>query len=85
MDVSGQSSIGKVKRVNIQTFGAIENAFSVASGLSISGKLTDNVLLLTDGDKYATDAEKLTQIHKHFTGTEEDYDERCNNILAHIK
>lgn len=79
------SSIGKVKRANIQTFGAIENAFSVASGLSISGKLTDNVILLTDGDKYANDAEKLTQIHKHFTGTEEDYDERCNNILAHIK
>lgn len=79
------SKIGKVKRVNIQTFGAIENAFSVASGLFISGKLTDNVLLLTDGDKYATDEEKLEQIHKHFTGTEADFDVKCNTVLSHIR
>ena len=48
-------------------------------------KTGNNILLLTDGDRYATDAEKLTQIHKHFTGTEANFNDRCNNILAYIK
>ena len=74
-----------LSRAEITKFGAIENAFSVAAGLCISRKLDDNVIIVTDGDKYRTDDEKRSQIQKHLSGTEEDSDEKRQLAIEHIK
>ncbi len=74
-----------ISRAEITKFGAIENAFSVAAGLCISGKLDDNIIIVIDGDRYRSIDEKRSQMQKHFSGTEEDSDEKRQSAIDHIK
>ncbi|MGG7165584.1 ATP-dependent nuclease [Clostridium ihumii] len=65
------SKIGVKKYVSVIKYGAAVNCFSVAAGLKLSNKLTDNMLFVLDGDKYRTDYEKEERIKKNLTGTTE--------------
>lgn len=70
--------------ISIITFGSIENAFVVAAGKVLSGENTDNVLIVTDGDKFVTVDEKRGRLKSVLTGTEEDHDEKVEQALAMI-
>jgi AAA15 family ATPase/GTPase len=58
------------RHCSIKRFGAIDNSFSLATGLFIKGENLANILILLDGDKYITPVEKMTQMEKYFSGTE---------------
>ncbi len=69
-------SLNIKNKVQIEKYGAIENAFVIASSIILRHEKTENVMILTDGDKYLSDEDKLLQIKKHFSGSEIDADER---------
>lgn len=75
---------GVNKRVNIETFGAISNAFTVASGLFMIGKLTENIAVVTDGDNHRDHESKITQLKKFFTGTEQEAVDNREKVARHI-
>lgn len=66
-------------------FGAIENAFVVAAGCDIQEADSDNKIFLLDGDKYRTDAERMAQMQKCYSGNEVDRNARRSRALSHIK
>ena len=72
------------RRAAIEQFGSISNAFSVASGLFLSDKLNDNIAIITDGDKYINHEEKIEQLKKHLSGTEEDVAANRERVCSHI-
>lgn len=72
------------KRVNIETFGAMSNAFTVASGLFMIGKLTDNIAVVTDGDDHRDHESKIKQLNRYFTGTEADAIENRETVARNI-
>lgn len=59
---------GVLKHCAIHRFGAATNAFAVAAGLYLAGQLTENVIILTDGDVYTTEEERRQQINGILTG-----------------
>lgn len=71
-------------KINIVTFGAIDNAFTLASGFIIDKRDFKKVLIVLDGDKYSTTSEKEKQIKKKLTGTETDIDEKRRQALSII-
>lgn len=68
---------------SVLIFGSSGNAFIAAAGLHITGKLTDNVVIVLDGDVYKTEAERLEQM-KCYSGTEVDLDVRRSDAASHI-
>ncbi len=58
------------RHCSIKRFGAIDNSFSLATGLFLKGENLANIMILLDGDLYKSPAEKMVQMEKHFTGTE---------------
>lgn len=73
------------KRANIFSFGAVDNAFVAAIGLDITGKLTDDVLFILDGDRYRSIEEKRELLKKKYSGTEQDKEERRERVLSNIR
>ncbi len=71
--------------VNVICFGDAANAFSVAAALHIRGQLSDNQLILLDGDVYTTDDEKLKVMKKRYSGNENGKDELRRAAISHIK
>lgn len=65
-----------LKHCSIHRFGAATNAFAVAAGLYVSGKLNDKVIILTDGDVYTTDAERVHQMEGILTGDDPEANAR---------
>ena len=70
--------------VDIIKYGAIENAFTIASGLVIQNEQTENILILLDGDRYRSTEEKKEQIKKKLSGTEDDAEEKRAKTLSMI-
>lgn len=68
---------------SVLIFGSSGNAFIAAAGLHITGKLSDNVVIILDGDVYRTEAERLEQM-KCYSGTEADLDARRSEAVSHI-
>lgn len=66
-------------------FGAIENAFVVAAGCDIQENNSENRLYVLDGDKYITEAERIAQMQKCYSGNEAERDNRRKRTLKHIK
>lgn len=66
-------------------FGAIENAFVVAAGCDIQENDSENRLYVMDGDKYRTEAERIAQMQKCYSGNEADRENRRKRALKHIK
>ncbi len=71
--------------VKIIKFGDACNAFSVAAGLQIQNQLTEDQLILIDGDIYRTDEEKMKIMKKRFSGNENGKDEIRARARSHIK
>ena len=66
-------------------FGAIENAFVVAAGCDIQEADSENKLFVMDGDRYRTEAERIAQMQKCYSGNEAERDARRGRALQHIK
>lgn len=71
-------------KVKLVIYGAIENAFTLASAKVLAGEDVSNILIVLDGDKYKCTEEKMKQIKKHLTGTEENIEERRKRALMMI-
>lgn len=76
---------GMMDYVTIHQFGDAANAFVVAAGLDIQGLLSDNQLLLTDGDVYRTEEERQNIMRKRYSGNEAGKEEHRQNALQRIK
>ena len=59
------------RHCSIKRFGAIDNGFSLATGLYLKGENLSNILILLDGDRYKLPNEKMTQMEKYFSGNEQ--------------
>ena len=76
---------GLLPYTNFLRFGAIENAFVVAAGCDIQENDSENRLYVMDGDKYRTEAERIAQMQKCYSGNEAERDSRRERALMHIK
>ncbi len=56
--------------VEIVLYGAATNAFKLAAGLALAGRPLDSVLIVLDGDLYATKSERRDRIGAELSGTE---------------
>lgn len=70
--------------IEVIKFGAIENAFTIASSFTICGNRPDHLLIVLDGDRYKTKEEKEAQIKKKLSGTEEDANIKQQQALSMI-
>ncbi|MBD5397594.1 AAA family ATPase [bacterium] len=71
-------------KVSIRIFGDAGNAFRVIAGLQLSGKLNDNIVTVTDGDKYHTEEARMNMMKKSISGTEEGKEEQRQILLSQI-
>lgn len=75
----------KIKaKVSIRTFGDAGNAFHVIAGLYLSARLNDNIVAVTDGDKYRTDEERKNMMQKSISGTEDGKEKLRQDLLSQI-
>lgn len=72
------------RHISIISYGSIENAFTVAAGKVLSGENVDNILIVTDGDRFITTDEKRKRVKTVLTGTEKDHDEKIEQALKMI-
>ncbi len=72
------------RHISIITYGSVENAFAVAVGKVLSGEDTENLLIVTDGDRFVTIEEKRKRLTALLTGTEDWHDEKIEQALAMI-
>lgn len=72
------------RHINVITYGSIENAFIVAAGKVLGREEINNVLIVTDGDKYVTDDEKKERLKKVLSGTEVGHEEKIEKALSII-
>lgn len=71
--------------VSVYRFGDALNGFSVAAGLHIQGSLSENQLILIDGDVYRTDAERAKAMCKRYSGNEAGKDQIRQEALRRVK
>ena len=71
--------------VSVYRFGDASNAFSLAAGLHIQGTLSDNQLILTDGDVYRTEDDRIKIIKKRYAGNEAGKNEVRQTALQRVK
>lgn len=72
------------RHISIIAYGSIENAFTVAAGKVLGGEDTENVLIVTDGDRFVTTEEKRKRLKFVLTGTETGHDEKIEQALTMI-
>lgn len=73
------------RHCSIKRFGAIDNGFSLATGLYLKGEQLENILIILDGDRYKLQNEKMTQMEKFFSGNEPQAVENRTNALSCIR
>ena len=76
--------IGMSSKVNVMTYGSIENAFTIAAGKVLANEDTSNTLIILDGDRYQTQEEKMAKIKSCLSGTEDNIDDRWKAALSII-
>lgn len=83
-----------LRYINVMQFGSIENAFVVAAAKVLCDEDINNILIVTDGDKYIDEEDKRKQMKAILTGTELNHEEKIEkalsiitqfNLPAHIK
>jgi predicted ATP-dependent endonuclease of OLD family len=76
--------LGMRSKIDLKIFGSISNAFTLSAGMILKQEYNDNTLIITDGDRYKSNEEKLQQIQKVLSGTEMDIEERQEQALSLI-
>lgn len=76
------SEMKLLRHSRIQNIGSIQNAFVVSAASIIEGRKVDDMLVITDGDLYRTDADRKSQIKKVLSGSEKDHDEKIEKALS---
>lgn len=71
-------------KIHIGVYGAAHNAFTLAASFILRGEDNENVLIVLDGDEYCDDEDKMSQIKKRLTGTEENIEFRQNEAFSLI-
>lgn len=74
----------KSSMVDVVTFGAATNAFTIASSIVIQNDSIDNKLIVLDGDEYTTTEDKINQINKKLSGTENGAEMKRTEALKMI-
>lgn len=76
----------KIQRYcEINTFGDIQNGFTVAAVKAVEDRHTENILVVLDGDKYVSDEEKRSIIEKRFSGNTQYENDVRAKALSLIK
>lgn len=70
--------------IGVVTYGAIENAFTLAASFIIQEKSNSTNLIVLDGDLYKSPEEKGRQIKKKLSGTEDYANESREKALSFI-
>ena len=75
------------RRVSVETFGAIDNAFTLVATTGLVPKKFEErrLLFVLDGDKYRNDKDRLKQLEKRLTGQGEKHDDLRERLLARLK
>lgn len=73
------------RHCSIKKYGAINNSFSLATGIFLKDEDLTNILILLDGDKYRTEPDRMKQIKRYLSGTEATADQNRTTALACIK
>lgn len=76
--------LGLKRYIKVQNIGSAANAFTVAAGIVLMGENLDDLLIVLDGDVFATDEDKRAMIKKALTGTEENHDNKVDAALLAI-
>jgi AAA15 family ATPase/GTPase len=76
--------LGIQSKVSIYTYGSATNAFYVVAGLHYSKRLTNNILVVTDGDVYTKPEERIDIMNKVISGNEHDKERLRQNLLKYI-
>lgn len=69
----------------IITFGAIENAFTLAASFVLDKSDHKNTIIVLDGDRYTTEEAKVKQLKAKLTGNEIDSNNKREAALGFIK
>lgn len=73
------------KSVEIQTFGSSNNCFTCAAGIILMNKDANGLYFILDGDVYRSDEDKITQLKKVLSGTEDGVVAKREEALRLIK
>lgn len=76
--------LGISKRVIIKQYGSCTNAFVAGSGMHMLEQSLDHKLFVLDGDTCRTEEERKNQLNKYYSGTEQDKEQKRNEVLLHI-
>lgn len=76
--------MGCKRYVSTYIFGAAINAFTVLGGKELDNELSDNTVVVLDGDVYRTKSDRMTQINKVVTGQTEEYIQKREHISKAI-
>lgn len=76
---------GILNCTRIIIYGDAGNAFTIAAGLELQGGIDGKKLILTDGDLYRTDEERMKQMKRKFGGNEVWKDAMRTHALTAIK
>lgn len=76
---------GILNYTKVIIYGDACNAFTIAAGLELGGNIDAKKLILTDGDVYRTDEEKLKQMKKKLSGNEAGKDVLRQHALSIVK
>ena len=71
-------------KADVIKYGALDNAFTLAAAKVLAGEDCKNTLILLDGDKYHERDERLDQIKKRISGTEDHIEEKWIQALSLI-
>ncbi|WP_353232292.1 AAA family ATPase [Pseudomonas helleri] len=72
-------------QIDMVLYGAAINAFKLASGIVLAGRPIVNVLIVQDGDLYATKTERRQRVAQEITGTEAGRAEQRKSIVSRIR
>ncbi|WP_162800394.1 ATP-dependent nuclease [Acetobacterium bakii] len=74
-----------LSKIKVIKYGAVTNAFIMASSIVLKGEDYKNTLIVLDGDVYKTNEEKMAAIKKVLTGTEEQHVKKIVDAVSIIK
>ena len=85
--ICAEEKCARRARASVETFGAIDNAFSLLAATGLVPKRFEKgqLLFILDGDKYRTDEDRLNQLQAHLVGTEEGRKKLRSSLITKLK